>query len=99
MRHRQPAYSYQLRSKERTVHQGLLSRTAGTGLCPLRNFIGETLKIADKLKLPRVTLGVMIGKAVKLAEGHLDTHSQESDDEQGVHSGHSAPDRMQRKMY
>ena len=37
------------------------------------NFIGETLKIADKLKLPRVTLGVMIGKAVKLAEGHLDT--------------------------
>ena len=40
------------------------------------NFIGETLKIADKLKLPRVTLGVMIGKAVKLAEGHLDTHSK-----------------------
>ena len=39
-------------------------------------FIGETLKIADKLKLPRVTLGVMIGKAVKLAEGHLDTHSK-----------------------
>lgn len=77
MRHRQPACSYQLRSKERTVHQGLLSRTAGTGLCPLRgNFIGETLKIADKLKLPRVTLGVMIGKAVKLAEGHLDTHSK-----------------------
>ena len=40
------------------------------------NFIGETLKIADELKLPRVTLGVMIGKAVKLAEGHLDTHSK-----------------------
>lgn len=40
------------------------------------NFIGETLKIADELKVPRVTLGVMIGKAVKLAEGHLDTHSK-----------------------
>lgn len=36
MRYRQPACSYQLRSKERTVHQGLLSRTAGTGLCSLR---------------------------------------------------------------
>lgn len=41
------------------------------------NFIGETLKIADELKAPRVTLGVMIGKAVKLAEGYLNTHSKE----------------------
>lgn len=41
------------------------------------NFIGETLKIADELKVPRVTLGVMIGKAVKLAEGYLNTHSKE----------------------
>ena len=35
------------------------------------NFIGETLKLADSLKVPRITLGVMIGKAVKLAEGEL----------------------------
>ena len=41
------------------------------------NFIGETLKLADSLKLPRITLSVMIGKAVKLAEGHLDTHSRQ----------------------
>lgn len=41
------------------------------------NFIGETLKLADSLKMPRITLGVMIGKAVKLAEGHLDTHSRQ----------------------
>ena len=40
------------------------------------NFIGETLKIAADLKLPRVTMGIMLGKAVKLAEGHLDTHSK-----------------------
>ena len=40
------------------------------------NFIGETLRIADELKLPHVTLGVMMGKAVKLAEGNLDTHSK-----------------------
>ena len=39
------------------------------------NFIGETLKIALEQQIPYVTLGLMIGKAVKLAEGHLDTHS------------------------
>lgn len=41
------------------------------------NFIGETLKLADSLNVPRITLGVMIGKAVKLAEGYLDTHSRQ----------------------
>ncbi len=40
------------------------------------NYIGETLKIANELQFPKVTLGVMLGKAVKLAEGHLDTHSR-----------------------
>ena len=42
------------------------------------NYIGETLKIADKLDFRYVTLGVMLGKAVKLAAGHLDTHSRRS---------------------
>lgn len=40
------------------------------------NFIGETLKIAAGLQIPSVTMGIMIGKAVKLAEGNLDTHSK-----------------------
>ncbi|MBP1615494.1 MAG: precorrin-6X reductase/cobalamin biosynthetic protein CbiD [Bacteroidetes bacterium] len=40
------------------------------------NFIGETLKIASELDVRKVTLGIMIGKAVKLAEGSLDTHSK-----------------------
>ena len=40
------------------------------------NFIGETLKIADEKEVARVVLGVMIGKAVKLAEGNPDTHSK-----------------------
>jgi cobalt-precorrin-5B (C1)-methyltransferase len=40
------------------------------------NFIGETLQIAADLKVPKVTMGIMLGKAVKLAEGHLDTHSK-----------------------
>ena len=42
------------------------------------NYIGETLRMADSLHFPRVTLGVMLGKAVKLAEGQLDTHSRKS---------------------
>ena len=40
------------------------------------NYIGETLKMADELGIKSVTLGIMIGKAVKLAQGHLDTHSR-----------------------
>ncbi len=40
------------------------------------NYIGETLKIANGLSIPNVTLGVMLGKAVKLAAGNLDTHSR-----------------------
>ena len=40
------------------------------------NFIGKTLKIAAELQFDEVVMGIMIGKAVKLAEGHLDTHSR-----------------------
>ena len=42
------------------------------------NYIGETMKIADELDIKNVTLGVMLGKAVKLAAGHLDTHSRKA---------------------
>ena len=42
------------------------------------NYIGETLKIACELDFKKVTLGVMLGKAVKLASGHLDTHSRKA---------------------
>ena len=42
------------------------------------NYIGETLKMAHELGFKEVTLGVMLGKAVKLAEGQLDTHSRKS---------------------
>lgn len=40
------------------------------------NYIGETLKMANAMGINHVTLGIMIGKAVKLAQGHLDTHSR-----------------------
>ena len=33
------------------------------------NFIGETLKLAETESIPSVTMGIMIGKAVKLADG------------------------------
>lgn len=42
------------------------------------NYIGETLKMADELQFPCVTLGIMLGKAVKLAAGNLDTHSRKA---------------------
>ena len=40
------------------------------------NFIGETIKIVSNLSFKQLTMGIMIGKAVKLAEGFLDTHSK-----------------------
>ena len=42
------------------------------------NYIGATLAMASELDFRHVTLGVMLGKAVKLAEGQLDTHSRRS---------------------
>lgn len=40
------------------------------------NYIGETLRIAEEEGITQVTMGIMIGKAVKLAEGNADTHSR-----------------------
>lgn len=40
------------------------------------NYIGDTIKMAAELEIEHVTLGVMLGKAVKLASGQLDTHSR-----------------------
>ncbi len=42
------------------------------------NYIGETIQMAAKIGVTYITLGVMLGKAVKLAEGKLDTHSSKS---------------------
>src|SRR5574344_642665 len=39
------------------------------------NFVGETLKKAHQIGFRKVIMGIMIGKAVKLAAGNLDTHS------------------------
>lgn len=39
------------------------------------NSIGEALSVSHELGFERVVVSIMIGKAVKLAEGNLDTHS------------------------
>ncbi len=39
------------------------------------NAIGDTMQLAQGSHVPKLTIGLMIGKAVKLAEGNLDTHS------------------------
>jgi len=40
------------------------------------NWVGETLKIIARSNATKITLGMMLGKATKLAEGNLDTHSK-----------------------
>ena len=42
------------------------------------NYIGEALRLANEINFQQITIGIMLGKAVKLAEGHLDTHSREA---------------------
>lgn len=42
------------------------------------NYIGDTIRMANQIGVKKITLGVMLGKAVKLAEGKLDTHSRKS---------------------
>ncbi|MDE6548858.1 MAG: cobalt-precorrin-5B (C(1))-methyltransferase CbiD [Muribaculaceae bacterium] len=39
------------------------------------NAIGETMKIAGECGVEHLIIGLMLGKAVKLAEGNMDTHS------------------------
>ena len=40
------------------------------------NFVGETLQLCHQYYFLHVEVGVMLGKAIKLAEGRLDTHSK-----------------------
>ena len=39
------------------------------------NAIGEILEIGREKNVPEMVIGIMLGKAVKLAEGNMDTHS------------------------
>lgn len=53
----------------------LLAAEPGLRVVHYGNFVGESLRLAHQHGFGRVVLGILIGKAVKLAEGHLDTHS------------------------
>lgn len=55
--------------------EALLAKEPNLRVIHYGNFIGAALERAHALGFRRVVLGIMIGKAVKLAEGHLDTHS------------------------
>lgn len=63
-----------------TTHKGIrFLQGTGVGKVTLPGLgleIGETIKIASELEIVKLTLGIMLGKAVKLAEGFLDTHSK-----------------------
>ena len=39
------------------------------------NAVGETMEIGREKNVPKMAIGIMLGKAVKLAEGNMDTHS------------------------
>ena len=42
------------------------------------NAIGEIMTISRDLGVESLVIGILIGKAVKLAEGHIDTHSHKT---------------------
>ena len=63
-------------AKSENALRGLYSDLPTQALVQYGNYVGETLRMAAELGIRRVTLGVMLGKAVKLAAGQLDTHSR-----------------------
>lgn len=42
------------------------------------NAIGEIMEIGREKNVPEMVIGIMLGKAVKLAEGNIDTHSHKA---------------------
>lgn len=40
------------------------------------NLVGDTLEVCEQEGIEKAYIGLMIGKAIKLAEGHLNTHSK-----------------------
>lgn len=71
-----PSYSGKFRGKERAFCQGGVSGFSPQAFIHYGNSVGEALSIASQLGFERITIGLMIGKAVKLAEGNMDTHSR-----------------------
>ncbi|MBN2484468.1 MAG: cobalt-precorrin-5B (C(1))-methyltransferase [Bacteroidales bacterium] len=64
--------------RSENILKPLYSHLPDTAFIHFGNSIGETLRLALEKGTQKITLGVMLGKAIKLAEGHLDTHSKNS---------------------
>ncbi|RZK57821.1 MAG: cobalt-precorrin-5B (C(1))-methyltransferase [Hymenobacter sp.] len=58
--------------------RGLFPHLPALGFIQYGNWIGETLEKITASPLASFTMGIMLGKAVKLAQGALNTHSNQS---------------------
>ncbi len=56
--------------------QADFSHLPGTAFIHYGNLIGKTIQLAVRQQIRTINLGIMFGKGIKLAEGHLDTHSK-----------------------
>ena len=56
----------------------LFEHLPAVGFIQYGNWIGETLEKINATPLASFTMGIMLGKAVKLAQGALNTHSNQS---------------------
>lgn len=59
---------------EKAIHT-LYPGVCTQGCIHYGNAVGETVTLAAEMGVEKLTIGLMIGKAVKLAEGNMDTHS------------------------
>ena len=56
----------------------IFSNVPEYGFIQYGNWIGETLEKIKTSDIQNITMGIMLGKAVKLAQGNLNTHSGQS---------------------
>ncbi len=63
--------------RSETILKPFAPHLPAQGFIHFGNFVGETISTACQEGITSLTIGIMLGKAVKLAEGNLDTHSRE----------------------
>jgi cobalt-precorrin-5B (C1)-methyltransferase len=64
--------------RSENILKPLFKHLPDTAFIHFGNSIGNSLQLVSKKGIQKITLGVMLGKAIKFAEGHLDTHSKNS---------------------
>lgn len=62
-------------ARSENVLKGMFKNFPSYAFIHYGNAIGETLEAAERCGVKKIIMGIMIGKAVKMAEGHLNTHS------------------------